>query len=155
MVIKIFYTGTDALDITCPKCRKTTQKDISKYLKMDKALHFKATCKCRHVFSVEIERRQHIRKQVNLKGVLIQKSQKYPIKISDISKFGMRIITDRSLDIMAGEHLVVKFVLDDKHRSEVSKQIVVRKKQGTYIGCEFLSHDHYDAFGKYLLFYFQ
>jgi hypothetical protein len=127
--------------------------DISKYLKMDKALRFKATCKCKHVFSVEIERRQHFRKQVNLKGILIQKSQTYPVKISDISKFGMRIITKRSLSIMDGEHLVVKFVLDDQRRSEVSKEIVVRKKLGNYVGCEFLSHDHYDDFGKYLLFY--
>jgi hypothetical protein len=35
------------------------------------------------------------------------------------------------------------------------KDIVVRKKTGTYVGCEFLSDDHYDTFGKYLLFYFQ
>ena len=154
MVKKKFYTGTGAIDISCPKCGKIRQMDISKYLKMDKALRFKATCKCKHVFSVEIERRQHIRKQVNLKGVLIQKSQKYPIKISDISKFGMRIITDRSLNIMEGENLVVNFVLDDQNRSEVSKEIVVRKNLGNYVGCEFLSHEHYDAFGKYLLFYF-
>jgi hypothetical protein len=155
MVQKIFYTGTGAIDITCPKCGKIRQRDISKYLKMDKALNFKATCKCKHVFPVTIERRQHIRKQVNLKGVLIQRSQQYPVKISDISKFGMRLMTDRHPNIMEGERLVVKFVLDDQLRSEVSKDIVVRKKTGTYVGCEFLSDDHYDAFGKYLLFYFQ
>ena len=155
MVQKIFYTGTGAIEITCPNCGKTRQKDISRYLKMDKALNFKATCKCNHVFPVTIERRQHIRKQVNLKGTLVHGSHQYPVKILDISKLGMRVMTERSLSIMEDEHLVVEFVLDDQLRSKVSKEIVVRKNQGTYLGCEFLSNDHYDAFGKYLLFYFQ
>lgn len=154
MVQKIFFTGTGAIDISCPKCRKTRQVDISKYLKMDKALNFKATCKCKHVFPVRIERRKHIRKQVNFKGVLIQKSQQHPVKISDISKFGIRLMTERPLNILEGERLVVKFVLDNQLRSEVSKEVVARKKLGNYLGCEFLSDDHYDALGKYLLFYF-
>jgi hypothetical protein len=155
MVEKIFYTGTGAIDITCPKCGKTRHIDITKYLNMDKALNFKATCKCKHVFPVTIERRQHIRKQVNLKGTLVHGSHQYPVKIVDISKLGMRFMTERSQSIMEGERLIVEFVLDDQLRSEVSKEIVVRKKSGTTIGCEFLSDDHYDAFGKYLLFYFQ
>lgn len=155
MVQKIFYRNNGKIDIKCPKCGKSGQMDISKYVKMDKALNFKAACKCKHVFSISIERRRHIRKLVNLKGVLIQESQHYPVRVLDISKLGMRILTERGLNIMEGERLSVKFILDDPRRSEVSKEIVVRRKQGRDIGCEFVSHEHYDDFGKYLLFIFK
>jgi hypothetical protein len=154
MVQKIFYTNNDTIEIECPKCGKKRQINIAKYIKMDKALNFKVTCKCKYVFPISIERRQHIRKQLNLKGVLIQQSHQYPVKIVDISKLGMRIMTERPLNIMEGERLSVKFVLDNPRRSEVLKEIVVRRKFGNHIGCEFLSYDHYDDFGKYLLFHF-
>lgn len=155
MTKKICYTNDGSIQISCPKCGKDKLVDVSQYLKMDKVLNFKATCKCKHVFSITIERRQHIRKKVDLKGSLTHRSKQYPVKIIDISKLGMGIITQKPLNIYEGERLVVDFVLDDQLRSKVSKDIVVSKKSGTKIGCKFFSDDHYDAFGKYMLFYFQ
>jgi hypothetical protein len=158
MMQKVFVTSNGLIDISCPKCGKIRQVDVSKYLSRDKALNFKATCKCGHVFPVMIERRQHVRKNLNLKGTINYKSNQYPVKILDISKLGLRIKTGKALNIMEGERLEITFMLDDPGKSTVSKEAVVRKnyddRRGV-IGVEFLSHEHYDAFGKYLLFYFQ
>ncbi|MFO7886057.1 MAG: PilZ domain-containing protein, partial [Desulfobacteraceae bacterium] len=109
------------IDISCPKCGNIRQTDISKYLKMDKALSFKATCRCSHVFPVMIERRKHIRKNVNFKGTLTYRSNQYPVKILDISKFGMRIMTVKALNILEGERLDVTFIFDNPGKSSVSK----------------------------------
>ncbi|MFO7911127.1 MAG: PilZ domain-containing protein [Desulfotignum sp.] len=158
MVQKIFITSNGMIDIKCPKCGKIKEVDVSKYLNLDKALNFKATCGCSHVFPVMIERRRHIRKNINLKGTILYKSKQYPVKILDISRLGMRIITGKSLDILEGERLEVTFMLNDPGKSNVSKEVVVKKKYDNHkgdMGVAFLSHEHYDDFGKYLLFYFQ
>ncbi len=158
MMQKIFITSNGLIDISCPECGKIRQVDVSKYLGRDKALSFKATCRCGHVFPVMIERRQHIRKNLNLKGNINYKSNQYPVKILDISKFGLRVMAGKALNIIEGEHLEITFILNDPGKSTVSKEAVVKKKydnQKGVIGIEFLSHEHYDAFGKYMLFYFQ
>jgi len=128
--------------------------DVSKFVHVDKAVKLKVTCACGHDFSVTLERRLHIRKKANLKGTLMFKAKKYDIRITDISRYGLKIITEKPIDVQDGEKLIIDFVLDDAGQSQVEKEVIVRKINGANIGVEFSSHDHYDRFGPYLLFHF-
>jgi hypothetical protein len=48
--------------------------------------------------------------------------------------------------------LVVEILLDDPQASLVRKEVVVRSVSGHLLGVEFVSTDHYDKLGPYLLY---
>jgi len=151
---KIFITRDEKAVFSCPECGKSRQMDVSKFSIVDKEVKLKCTCTCKHVFSITLERRKYIRKEVYLSGVLILGNKKYPINVIDISKFGLKIRTKGLLDLHLEDRVVLEFALDDPDRSKVSKEATIKKIDQTNIGVEFLSHEHYDKFGHYLLFYF-
>ena len=57
-------------------------------------------------------------------------------------------------EIKVGDILKLQFTLDDKENSEVTKEVIVRSISGNSLGTEFLSLEHYDKLGSYLLFDF-
>jgi len=154
MIQKIFITRSGKANITCAQCGKVSGTDVSKFKHTDKAVNLKVTCACGHKFSVILERRLHIRKGVDLKGTLTFKDKKYGMKIFDISRMGLKLRTEIILAIQEGERLVIDFILDDFGKSRVEKEVIVKKTNGTDIGVEFTSHNHYDKFGPYILFHF-
>ncbi len=154
MTQKIFITKSGKANITCSECGKVKSMDVSKFTNIDKAVSLKVTCVCGHHFSVTLERRLHFRKSVNLSGQTMFKNKKYMLKILDISRQGLKLRTERPIDIQKGEKIIIDFTLDDVGQSQVEKEVVVKKINGTDIGVEFVSHDHYDRFGPYLLFHF-
>ncbi len=154
MAQKVFITKSGKANITCPECEKVRSMDVSKFTSVDKAVSLKVTCACGHGFSVTLERRLHFRKPVSLNGQVVYKDKKYLLKILDISRLGLKLRTDKPIDIQKGEKLIIDFTLDDAWQSQVEKEVIVRKINGTDIGVEFVSRDHYDRFGPYLLFHF-
>lgn len=153
MAQKIFITKSGKTNIICPECGKIKQVDVSRFTHTEKAVSLKITCPCGHVFSATLERRLHFRKSVNLQGKTVFKNKRYELRILDISRLGLKIRTERALDIQKGEKFVIGFTLDDPGRSQVEKEVIVRKVDGTDLGVEFTSSDHYDKFGPYLLFH--
>lgn len=154
MTQKIFITKTGKATITCPECGKVKLMDVSRFAYADKPVSLKVTCTCGHGFSATLERRLHIRKNVGLKGKIIFKDDIYMAEIIDISRMGLKIRSEKIMDIQKGEKIVVDFILDDPGKSKVEKEVIVRKINGTDIGVGFVSQDHYDKFGPYLLFHF-
>lgn len=158
---KIFVNDNKTIHVSCPKCGHGRNKDVSKYLdlSLDQAIQFKYHCPCGHSFSLQVERRRYVRKKVNFKGTLIFNRQKYNIMILDIlvldiSRYGLKIKLVDKFKIEKGQRITINFQLDDKYRSKVSKEAVVKNLNFPTIGVEFLSHNHYDKFGAYILFYF-
>lgn len=92
MTIKVFVTSNHIATFPCPKCGNSYQKDVSKFIGHETQVRLKYKCKCQNSFSVLLERRRAIRKEVNFKGFLIEKKQKIPIKIgcefTDYDHFG-------------------------------------------------------------------
>ena len=155
MAEKIFLTKSGKMEILCPECGKNKMMDFAKFVSMDREIKLKVTCKCSHVFSVILERRQHFRKKVYLQGGLIRGNKKYFISILDISRMGMKLRTEEVLDLNPEDKVVIKFILDDAGKSKISKEVIIRKIDKEYIGVGFLSQDHYDKFGEYLLYNFE
>lgn len=154
MAQKVFVSKSGKANFSCPECGKTKQLDVSRFHDLNKEVKLKCTCTCKHKFSVILERRKHIRKDVDLDGDIILEGEKYPIKVLDISRLGLKIRTDEVLDINPGDKTIIDFILDDAGSSRVSKEVIVRTTNENTIGIEFSSHDHYDKLGTYILFHF-
>ena len=153
MTQKIFITKSGKANISCPECGKTQQMDVSQFGKVEKKVKLKCKCSCKNVFPVVLERRMQSRKPVDFPGNLLIGSKNYPINIVDISKNGLKIRTKGILDLQIEDKVTIEFVLDDPDESKISKQVIVRKINEIKIGVEFVSKDHYDKFGPYLLFH--
>ena len=113
MIQKVFLTKSGKAEFSCPKCSKRKQMDISRFINVDKEIRLKITCKCSHIFSVAIERRKHLRKNVHLSGILIAGTQQFPIIVMDISKLGLKIKTKKVLNLNIDDKISIKFALDD------------------------------------------
>ena len=72
--------------------------------------------------------------------------------VTDISRTGLRIKLNFPKDFVPGDKLTLEFTLDDKERSFVNKEVVVRNAKGLSVGAEFFITEHYDKLGPYLLF---
>ena len=154
MTPKIFLTKSGKAGLLCPECGKTKLMDIERFSHRDKEIRLKITCKCSHIFSVILERRKHVRIGVNLPGVLIAGKKKYSMVIIDISRMGLKIRTEKVLDLNLDDKVIIQFILDDVGKSRISKEVVIKKIDQQHISVVFLSQEHYDKFGVYLLFHF-
>ncbi len=152
---KVFLTEGMKARFSCPKCYKERQMDVSQFSSAQKEVKIKCVCSsCDCEFSVILERRKHIRRQVNFDGTLSHLQDSWPVKIIDISRLGLLIVTQDFLELDPGQKVVLKFRLDDAMQSRVTKDLVVRGSVGKEIRVEFMSQDHYDKLGPYLLFHF-
>jgi len=154
MALKVFMNKKKMATFTCPECDKIRQMDVSKYYKINKPIKLKYTCTCKHKFSVILERRQHVRKKISLKGHIIGNLKKIPILVLDISRFGLKIKLIEKFEVTVGEKIRIEFTLDDREQSKIYKGVIVRSVFSGEIGVEFDSSDHYDKLGTYLLFHF-
>ncbi len=152
MIQKAFITKRGKANFSCPECNKTRQMNVSQFKDIEKEVKLKCKCSCGHTFSVILERRQYIRKAVNLNGELIVKKLKLPVRVVDVSRMGLKIQTRNDLNLEIDSKVIVNFVLDDVGQSRISKELIVKSNNATSIGLEFLSPDHYDKFGNYILF---
>ena len=106
-------------------------------------------------FSVIFERRRSIRKGVQFNGFFIQNSIKYPLKILNISRYGVRIRLSEPFPLNEGQKFSIRFTLDDFEESSISREFLVKKIYSQKsIGCEFQSTDHFGQLGKYFLYNF-
>ncbi len=149
---KAFVTQEAKITITCPKCKKKQDKDVSQFMDIDQAVRLKTTCPCGHVFRIDLERRNFVRKPVRLNGTIHYDGQQYPAVVADLSRKGLNIRITDAIDVTPGDKIQITFVLDDANHSRVSKELTVRKAGPGTIGAEFVSLDHYDRLGPYLLF---
>lgn len=151
---KVFLTQGMKARFSCPKCFKERQMDVSQFSSAQREVKIKCVCSCKHEFSVILERRKHIRRQVDLEGLLLYQQDAWPVKIIDISRLGLLVVTQENLELAPGQKIVLEFGLDDAAQSRVTKDLIVRSSVGKEIRVEFMSQDHYDKLGPYLLFHF-
>lgn len=155
MTQKVFITGENMATFVCPKCEKTRTVDISRYQGLDQAARVKAKCACGHSYSVILERRRQYRKEVNFSGAYTRKKtgEKGTMVVKDISRTGLKIKLNLNRDIEIGEKLVTEFSLDDRQRTQIEKEAIVRKRYRDTLGVEFTSVDPSNAYDKALGFY--
>ena len=158
MAEKVFVTGNNMAVFECPQCNNAKRVDVSKYKDIRQAVRIKVKCSCGHSYIVVLERRKHFRKDVNFPGTYTQvlpdyREDKGGITVKDLSRAGAKIKLNVEKDFKIGDILSVEFSLDDKQRSLIKKEAVIRKISDLYLGVEFSSVDSSNPSDKAIGFY--
>ena len=143
----------------CRQCSNQKRMDIADIRVLGTRL--KATCTCGHTMFFKVELRREHRKAVQLEGIFIRgqgdriapKSEDWGrIKVLNLSRNGIGFkIFDRQ-DFRPGDHLRVKFTLDNTARTVVQKAVEVKSVSDAAIGCQFVSSDACDVtIGFYMM----
>lgn len=154
---KVFIGDNNRATFRCPRCDKSKTTDVSRYKDIQKAVRVKCSCPCGHSYTVLLERRKHIRKNLNLVGTYVYENgqEQGRMTVLDLSRSGMKIKLNFKPNMQIGDKLLLTFNLDDAQHSQVQKEVVVRSIHDTVLGVEFTSQEHYDKLGSYLLFNFR
>jgi hypothetical protein len=155
---KAFITRDNKVTFSCPQCKGTRTVDVARYKSLEKAVKIKVHCPCGFDYPVMLERRKQFRKAVSLPGTYTRifndrRAGSGSMVVKDVSRNGLQIRVNDSSYMNAGDILEVEFKLDDKKRSPILKEVVIRKIVGYDLGTEFTSIDAGNASDKAIGFY--
>lgn len=150
--VKSHIRNDDTTIIICPACNRAKRISVATFKRKKHIL--KVRCSCKTVFKVQLDYRNHYRKSVSLSGIyetLYQYDQsKGAMDIIDLSPGGLRYNVIGVNRLQTGFVLALDFQLDDKQRSLIKKQAMVRSVNSNVIGCEFFDQENIN---KALAFY--
>lgn len=149
---KVFVNQDGVASFVCPECKAVKRKDVSSYKLRDAEVRLKCRCICGHTYPVVLERRKHIRKEVNLVGTLTSGRRAIPVMVKNLSRSGMQLRSGPKNQLAPGDRAKVEFTLNDTHGSVINREVTIRSVSGNVLGVEFLSDEHYDKLGAYLLY---
>ncbi len=178
IIQKVYLDEANRIKVSCPQCKKIRDIDATPFLKKKGLIrltfHFKCKfCDCGHkdcrdcpesdcpncntddnTNIITIERRRFFRKKVDLPGELFgENKQKYPIRVLDLSRTGIRTKVLKTHDFRIAQKLLVEFTLDDAKSNVVKKLIVIRNIDGKMVAGEFTETDEYNKSDKAIGFY--
>ncbi|OFZ56120.1 MAG: hypothetical protein A2511_11180 [Deltaproteobacteria bacterium RIFOXYD12_FULL_50_9] len=153
---KVYVSNLNTIVVRCPACSNTKIIPVTK-LKGIKCT-FKVVCICKEAFKVNIDYRRRYRKNISLLGKYKPLSDWCPsdwwgkMQLKNLSMTGVGFLVQGNHKISKNDKLLVNFILNDRHNSEIEKPVVVRNIEKNYIGCEFQALSPYEkALGFYLL----
>ena len=135
--------------ILCDQCGNFQSIDADFYKLINESLTVRITCnKCGHNFEIFINFRKTWRKATSLSGICspidcsgscntIDYMRVSKITVDNISRTGIGFTIKSPHHIELGDTLEVKISLDNKQRSTITKQVIVRRISNNYIGAEF------------------
>ena len=158
MTDNVFIYKDNKAIVICPKCEKSKTIDVSEDIGSKYLVRLQHKCSCGYLYIVLLERRKRHRKIVNLPGTFIcsvskDQADKGLMTIQDITRAGPCIKLDANTKqkFNIGDKFLLEFHLDDKARSLIKKEAIIRNVRGPFIGVEFSSVDLYDrALGLYM-----
>ena len=137
------------ITILCNQCGNFRTIDVDFYELINEPLTINITCnKCGHNFKIFINFRKAYRKTTNLYGICspinrsgsrntIDYMKVSKITVENISRTGMGFTLKSPVHIEIGDSLEIKIKLDNKKRTNITKQVIVRQISNNYIGAEF------------------
>ncbi|MHB8808542.1 MAG: PilZ domain-containing protein [Desulfobulbaceae bacterium] len=150
--VKAFVRENDTVTIVCPVCKTPKNAAVGSF--RDKSHYLKVRCSCENVFTVHLDFRQHYRKGTDLSGTfrsITPPGMGGDIHIKDISVSGIGFTVNGMQFLERGHTLILTFTLDDKKKTTLSKEVVVRSVQGDFVGCRFVETKAYEKeLGFYL-----
>ena len=149
---KTYVKPDNTAELTCVHCgrQKVILADSFKGYKHK----LKVKCSCNNVFTVNLEFRSRVRKKTYLRGTYINHSQNDSngvLVIQDISVTGLSFTCLDVNKFKVGDELRLEFTLDDEHRTEIKKDVVVLDVRRRSVGCKYESAE--DSFGSPLGYY--
>lgn len=129
----------DTAAIVCPECNTSRMITVAQFKSNKHTL--KLRCACGHSFTVQLNFRRYFRKPVDLTGTCAPVNQpRYttPIKIKNISLFGIGFELAGAMAVKKDDELLLDFKLDDKRETPLRKKALVMQVKDRYVGCSFL-----------------
>jgi len=72
--------------------------------------------------------------------------------VKDVSQHGLGMRVPANYALKIGDKLSIEFTLNDRLRSNIKRDVIVRNRSRMDVGTEFCSSDHYDKFGAFLFY---
>jgi predicted RNA-binding Zn-ribbon protein involved in translation (DUF1610 family) len=157
MTQKVFITSNNTATFVCPQCGNNSVADVAKYASIDKRVTVNCKCICGHNFKVSLEKRRQYRKATDLPGEYSYKTSngeldKGIMRVVDISSNGLKLKLSVERKFAGGEKIRVEFHLDDKRRTFIDKNVIVRNVKKNLVGTSFAPNEADDpALGFYLM----
>jgi hypothetical protein len=152
-VEKVYVNPDNTAVVKCPHCDTTKIVPVGKFKGPKRQLKIRCTCKAS--FRVSFEFRKAYRKPTQLPGTYTKAAPAKgggKMQVKDISMTGIRFATATPHNLAVGEALSVVFTLDDRNRSRVEKDVVIKWVKENEAGCQFTESAQYDkVFGFYLM----
>lgn len=151
----IYVDSLDTARFTCPECNQEKTMQLSEYNLKKYRTHVNCTCRCGCTYGVILEKSPDSAQKTSLKGRFVSRGVHRcsgTMKIEKLNSKGIMLRTNLEQDILPGLKLFLEFTLDDKKKSIIKKEVVVRAKKGKYLSAEFTTEEHYDSLGPYLFF---
>jgi len=150
---KVFVKQDNMAAIKCPYCKSVRTANVAQYKDQRKVL--KVKCACQKVFSITFEFRRMYRKPTNLPGTYVNvtnSEDRGRMVVKNVSMGGIGFSAAGKHRIQKDDELEVEFVLDDKHKSVIRRNVVARMVTPDFVGCEFSNPNEYNkALGFYLM----
>jgi hypothetical protein len=161
MAEKVFINSDNTATFICPQCLKPKIVSVAKYVQRDTPVKLKVTCSCGHKYSVFLDKRKKFRRQADLEG--FYKYVKGPpekpeaaytgrLTVLDLSHNGLRVRLHDRPRFAVGDALTVEFTLNDKNRSLIQKNVVVRNVRDLSAGFEYMTQPSFDSVLGFYLF---
>jgi hypothetical protein len=150
---KVYVRPDGTVVLTCPHC--SIQREVQAESFSGYKHKLKVKCSCKEAFMVIIEFRNRVRKKTNLRATYINHSQDDSagfLMIQDVSVTGLSFSSLDLKKFKVGDLLSAEFTLDDEHRTQISKKIVVRDVRENSVGCQYENEEEV-AFGSPLGYY--
>lgn len=150
---KIYVRPDGTVVLTCPHCG--IQREVQAESFRGYKHKLKVKCNCHETFMVFVEFRNRVRKKTYLRGTYTNHSQEDSsgfLIIQDISVTGLSFSSSDLKNFRVGDELSVEFTLDDEHRTQISKNIIVRDIRKNSAGCQYEDEEEV-AFGSPLGYY--
>jgi hypothetical protein len=153
-VVRCFVRPDNTTTIICPACNEPKTISVAAY--KHKKHSIKVRCKCKEIFTIQLDFRNVYRKPTNLPGKYVNLSspdqESFDVIVTNISKTGLGFVAPHPEYLQKGQKLSIEFQLSDKKKTRLTKTIIVKNVNKENIGCQF---DGNQAFEKALGFFLQ
>lgn len=150
--LKVYVREDNTATLVCPSCQAAKNIEVGRY--RYKRHTFSVRCRCQKVFSIQLDFRRSYRKHTSLVGTyetISGGSGGGMLNINNISRTGLGFSVSGIHSIEKGQLLQIEFQLNDKKKSVLNKQAIVRRVSENSIGCEFKCNAEHDkALGFFL-----
>jgi hypothetical protein len=142
MLPKVFIASNNTATFVCPKCGNVTTTNVAKYAEIKQRVTVKCRCSCGHHFDVSLEKRRQYRKTTDLAGQFFHRlpngeMDKGSMRVVDVSSSGLKLKLNVSRTFKEGDKIKVEFRLDDKRRTLIEKEVIVRNVRKNLVGTSF------------------
>jgi len=148
---KVFVNPEGQATVVCGSCNTPKVFDV-RHL-MNRPHYLKVKCYCGNAFMVKLDFRQSYRKETQLPGnftMLPPSTERGPGIVLDLSLTGLRFQLIAVHKLKIGQQGYVEFHLDNKKKTHIRKEFIIRKINGNQLGLQFTEGK---AFEKELGFY--